>query len=56
VTGDYATDELDLACMVCDPPERIAGRFERADGDLSRLPYCPRHGPGDLRIALEGDG
>jgi hypothetical protein len=47
--------ELDLTCMVCDPPERIAGRFERTGGDLSRLSYCRRHGPQDLRIALEAE-
>lgn len=45
------TGGIDLTCMVCDPPERVAGRFEQADGSLERLPYCARHGPADLRIA-----
>jgi hypothetical protein len=54
-TTGRPTDDQRRTCMVCDPPERIAGRFKRTGGDLSKLSYCGRHGPRDLRRALEAE-
>ena len=42
-------------CMVCCPPDKVAGRFKQANGDLDRLPYCDDHDADDLRAKLEVD-
>lgn len=42
-------------CMVCRPPDKVAGRFKEVGSDLSRLPYCDDHDEDDLRAKLEHD-
>ena len=42
-------------CMVCCPPDKVAGRFKEVGSDLSRLPYCDDHDADDLRAKLERD-